>query len=117
MNYRDLKPWQKPKALEKCVLSLTPAEAAKAFKEMGKVMFTARALGLACRYRGLEMVKALAEGGAGFRFDDGQVRKSRSRQRRRFIIRQTFYNRKLFSDTDRRSEPFTYERGLRRGKQ
>lgn len=76
MNYRDLKPWQKPKALEKCVLSLTPAEAAKAFKEMGKVMFTARALGLACRYRGLEMVKALAEGGAGFRFDDGQVRKS-----------------------------------------
>lgn len=76
MNYADLKPWQKPKALEKCVLSLTPDEAAKAFKEMGKVMFTARALGLACRFRGLEMVKTLVNGGAGFRFDDGQVRKS-----------------------------------------
>ncbi len=74
MNYAKLKPWQKTEALEECVLRGTPTEVAKAFREMGELRFTARALGLACRYRGLDMVKTLVEGGASFSYDLSLVR-------------------------------------------
>lgn len=54
----------------------TPEETALLYKELGEVQFTARALGLACRFRGLEMVKVLVEGGATFKYDELKFRGS-----------------------------------------
>lgn len=76
MNYAELKQWEKTEKLEMGVMQEAPAKVAKAFEQMGKVDFTARALGLACRYRGLETVKALVECGASFSFDAEKVRPS-----------------------------------------
>lgn len=50
----------------KAVMELSPEEVAKMINTSGVPIFTARALGYACRYRGIEMVKVLAEGGAKF---------------------------------------------------
>ena len=69
MNYANIKPWQRSAMLERAVLEKTPAEVSGIFQALGKTEFTARALGLACRYRGLETVKTLVEGGAVFRYD------------------------------------------------
>lgn len=74
MNYAELKQWEKTEKLEMGVLQDDPGEVAKAFEQMGGVDFTARALGLACRFRGLEMVKTLVEGGASFAFDPEKVK-------------------------------------------
>lgn len=74
MNYANIKPWQRSAALERDVLEKTPAEVSEIFRALGKTEFTARALGLACRYRGLEMVKTLVEGGAVFYYDPEFVR-------------------------------------------
>lgn len=52
--------------LEESVIRDTPAELAKVCRELGKVDFTARALGLACRFRGIDTVKTLVECGATF---------------------------------------------------
>lgn len=76
MNYADLKQWEKIEKLEMGVMQDAPAKVAEAFEQMGEVDFTARALGLACRYRGLEMVKVLVERGASFSFDAEKVRPS-----------------------------------------
>lgn len=54
----------------------TPEETALLYKELGEVRFTARALGLACRFRGLEMVKVLVDGGATFKYDELKFRGS-----------------------------------------
>ena len=81
MNYTKLKPWEKIEKLEMGVLQDAPSEVAKAFEQMGEVDFTARALGLACRFRGLEMVKVLVEGGAIFSFNTEKVRPSFRRSR------------------------------------
>ncbi|MDE6032134.1 MAG: leucine-rich repeat domain-containing protein, partial [Oscillospiraceae bacterium] len=59
-------PEHKAQALEAAVIKKTPKEVSRIFAELGEVGFSARALGLACRYRGLDMVKALIEGGACF---------------------------------------------------
>lgn len=69
MEDEALKPWQKPELLENSVMRDNPNELAKVFKNLGDVEFTAQALGLACRYRGLETVKTLVEGGATFACD------------------------------------------------
>lgn len=69
MSNADLKPWQKIERLEMCVMQDAPAEVAKALEQIGEVEFTARALGLACRFRGLETVRVLVEHGASFSFD------------------------------------------------
>ena len=54
--------------LEDVVLLKSPAEVTKAMKDLGEINKTSYALGLACRFRGLEHVKALVEGGASFKY-------------------------------------------------
>lgn len=75
MNYADIKSWSKIEDLEKCVLCDTPNEVAVTFNKLGELGFTARALGLACRYRGLDMVKTLVNGGAAFSYDLALIRR------------------------------------------
>ncbi|MDE7479008.1 MAG: leucine-rich repeat domain-containing protein, partial [Lachnospiraceae bacterium] len=55
--------------LEQAVINDTPDEVARRYKELGEVIFTAHILGIACRFRGVEMVKVLVENGASFRYD------------------------------------------------
>ena len=52
--------------LENAVINNTPEEVRELYKSLGDVEFSARALGIACRFRGVEMVKALCECGATF---------------------------------------------------
>ncbi|MCH5196217.1 MAG: leucine-rich repeat domain-containing protein [Oscillospiraceae bacterium] len=54
--------------LEDMVLLRSPAEVTEVMKRLGEFNKTACALGLACRFRGLEHVKALVEGGATFKY-------------------------------------------------
>ena len=58
----------KLETLENAVLTKTPQEISAIYKQLGELMNTARALGLACRFRGLPYVKALVEGGASFAY-------------------------------------------------
>lgn len=51
------------------VLFGTPDDARRVLKSSGGIEYTGRALGAACRFRGLDMVKALVESGAEFTFD------------------------------------------------
>ncbi len=69
MDNKKIKPWKKHELLENAVLELPPSDISKLLEELGDVKFTALALGYACRYRGLETVKALVDGGATFSFD------------------------------------------------
>lgn len=91
MNYADLKLWEKIEKLEMGVMQDTPSKAAKLYDEMGEVKFTARALGLACRYRGLEMVKVLVERGASFSFNAEKIKPA-------FRHSQLVYLDKLYGD-------------------
>ena len=61
---------QKEKAaqLQHAVINYSVEEISKRYEELGSVEMTAPALGLACRFRGLGVVKALVERGATFRF-------------------------------------------------
>ncbi|MCH5196218.1 MAG: leucine-rich repeat domain-containing protein [Oscillospiraceae bacterium] len=52
--------------LEEAVINMEPDELRELYKEIGYVDFSAKALGLACRFRGADMVKALCECGATF---------------------------------------------------
>ncbi|MDE7477680.1 MAG: hypothetical protein K2M91_06990, partial [Lachnospiraceae bacterium] len=61
-------------ALEQAVINDTPDKVSKLYKELGEVILTAHILGLACRMRGLEMVKVLVENGASFRYDADTIR-------------------------------------------
>ncbi len=63
---KEISQKQKSRILEGAVLAKTPKEVLKVMGELGAVAFTSRAIGLACRYRGLDMVKALVDGGARF---------------------------------------------------
>lgn len=54
--------------LEAAVLTGTPEEAAAICKTLGEGENSCRALALACRYRGMEYVKALVESGATFKY-------------------------------------------------
>lgn len=58
----------KLETLENAVLTKSPQEISEIYKRLGDLMNTARALGLACRFRGLPYVKALVEGGASFAY-------------------------------------------------
>ncbi|MDE7280323.1 MAG: hypothetical protein K2N36_01095, partial [Ruminiclostridium sp.] len=75
MSNKELKQWQKFEALENAVLRDTPTEIEKLYKGFGEVAFTARALGIAARYRGLEVVKILAENGATFSYDYSMLKR------------------------------------------
>lgn len=59
---------EKVTALESAVVNSSPEETERIYKSLGNVEFTARALGLACRFCGLDTVKALVENGATFEF-------------------------------------------------
>ncbi|MDE6030379.1 MAG: leucine-rich repeat domain-containing protein, partial [Oscillospiraceae bacterium] len=59
---------QKTELLEQAVVNKSPEEVNSLLKELGYMEMTARALGIACRYVGMDMVKALVEGGAKFSF-------------------------------------------------
>lgn len=52
--------------LENAVINMEPEELRELYKKIGNVDFSAKALGLACRFRGSEMVRALCECGATF---------------------------------------------------
>ena len=68
MSLKDIAQPKKTELLEQAVINKTPDEVREIFKELGTVDMTARALGIACRYVGSDMVKALAESGAKFSF-------------------------------------------------
>lgn len=61
---------QKEKAalLQRAVLNSSVEELSKIYDELGFVEMSAPALGLACRFRGLDVVKCLVEAGASFDF-------------------------------------------------
>lgn len=66
MDNEDLTLAKKSKILEHAAINLAPEEIAQACAKLGEVEYSARALGIACRFRGVECVKALVEGGASF---------------------------------------------------
>ncbi|MDE7280808.1 MAG: hypothetical protein K2N36_03595 [Ruminiclostridium sp.] len=53
-------------ALENAVINKSPEELAEFIEMIGMAEFSARALGIACRFRGIETVKVLVEKGASF---------------------------------------------------
>ena len=57
---------QKKETLENAVMCKSAAEAGEICKSFGKIHFSARALGIACRFKGIDYVKALVENGADF---------------------------------------------------
>ncbi|MBD5081587.1 MAG: leucine-rich repeat domain-containing protein [Ruminococcaceae bacterium] len=66
MNYDDLTPTEKSRALDNAAINCSPEEITDICKELGQLEYSAKALGIACRFRGVECVKALVEGGASF---------------------------------------------------
>lgn len=66
MDYRNIPQESKAEILEQAVLNETPEQLAETYRELGYIEMTARALGIACRFCGVEKVKVLAECGATF---------------------------------------------------
>ncbi|MDE6725911.1 MAG: hypothetical protein K2J79_09930, partial [Ruminiclostridium sp.] len=66
MNYDKLTPAEKSRALDNAAINCSPEEITEICKELGQLEYSARALGIACRFRGVECVKALVEGGVSF---------------------------------------------------
>lgn len=63
-NNETLTPIEKVRKLEHAALNSSPEEIARVYTELGKVELSARALAFAFRFRDVECVKALVEGGA-----------------------------------------------------
>ncbi len=59
---------EKAEALEQAVINCSAEELSKIYDKLGYVEMSAPALGLACRFRGLDIVKILVEKGATFDF-------------------------------------------------
>lgn len=59
---------EKAEALEQAVINCSAEELSKIYDKLGYVEMSASALGLACRFRGLDIVKILVEKGATFDF-------------------------------------------------
>lgn len=68
MNPLSWKQEQKTKELEWAVIDCSVEELVRFYTWRKRARYTARALGFACRYRGLDMVKALVERGADFSY-------------------------------------------------
>lgn len=66
MDYENTSQEEKSAILEQTVLTGSPEEIAMLYRQLGQVDNTARALGVACRFGGLECVRALVGGGADF---------------------------------------------------
>lgn len=64
---------QKKEMLEEAVTYKSAAEAGETCKSLGKILFSSRALGIACRFKGIDYVKALVENGATFVCDYTKV--------------------------------------------
>lgn len=65
--YRDDENVQKVKDLEYAATHFAAADIPDECARLGDVKLSARALGLACRFRGVDCVRALVEGGANFK--------------------------------------------------
>lgn len=59
---------EKAARLQQAVINSSALEISKVYEELGYVEMSAPALGLACRFRGLEVVRALVQRGATFDF-------------------------------------------------
>lgn len=59
---------EKAEALEQAVINCSAEELSKIYDKLGYVEMSAPALGLACRFRGLDIVKTLVDKGATFDF-------------------------------------------------
>ncbi|MDE6731638.1 MAG: leucine-rich repeat domain-containing protein [Oscillospiraceae bacterium] len=68
MNYSSFPQEQKAEILEDAVINESAADIADVYKALGRIEFSARALGLACRFRGAEIVRLLIGLGATFDF-------------------------------------------------
>lgn len=66
IDYENLTNVEKVRLLEYAALNSTPEEISQVCAKLGEVEYSARALGIACRFRGVEYVRALVEGGASF---------------------------------------------------
>jgi len=66
MIFHDTLQENKTELLEYAVLNQTPEQLAETVRGLGHIDMTARALGLACRFRGVETVRTLTECGANF---------------------------------------------------
>lgn len=66
MNYQNIPQENKAEILEHAVLNETPERLAETYRELGDIEMTARALGLACRFCGVEKVRTLIGCGATF---------------------------------------------------
>lgn len=64
---------QKKETLESAVMCKSAAETGEICKSLGKIHFSARSLGIACRFKGIDYVKALVENGATFVYDYTKV--------------------------------------------
>lgn len=68
MDYSNTSQRDKRLVLENAVLNRSPQELSALYGQLGHVENSSRALGLACRFRGLTYVRALVEGGADFTY-------------------------------------------------
>lgn len=68
MDYENTSQRDKRAVLEQAVLTKSPEEISALYRQLGQVENSARALGIACRFRGLKHVRALVEGGANFTY-------------------------------------------------
>ncbi|MDE6726707.1 MAG: leucine-rich repeat domain-containing protein [Oscillospiraceae bacterium] len=66
MDYTTIPQENKAEILEQAVINNRLDELVKTYKELGHIEMTARALGTACRFCGLEKVKTLVDCGATF---------------------------------------------------
>ena len=66
ISVEELTPSERVAELEQAALNLTAEGLSLVCARLGSVEYSARALAIACRFRGVECVKALVEGGASF---------------------------------------------------
>lgn len=82
----ELTQQQKTEMLENAVICRSAAETEEVCKSLGKILFSARALGIACRFKGIDYVKALVENGATFYYDREEVREEVKLPNESYII-------------------------------
>lgn len=75
INYKKLSDKAKVEMLEKVIIQDDIDQARQVIEGCGSFEFTARALGLACLYSSLEMVKTIVAGGATFSYEYTSVLK------------------------------------------
>ncbi len=68
MDYENISQKDKCAVLQHAVFTKSPEELSALYRQLEPIRSSARALGLACRFRGLEHVKALVESGANFNY-------------------------------------------------